>query len=143
MSSRIPDLVQHMKLDTLFVESYIVHQYDDSDDDGYMRSIRRSEHWEWSRLLARGGCGEVWLQKCVQGKRTYEWRAVKVILKTSPTAKQIEYMSELKAIANFFQSRVTLWSRTPLHCQAEDEGWANRTVLKVFEMLCETPWVVR
>lgn len=105
--SRIPDLVQDTQLETSFVDNYIVHHHDDSDEENHARSVRRTEYWQWDRLLARGGCSEVWLQQCYQGKHTHEWRAVKVIQEV----QGIDYMSELEAIAKFSQKRVSTMSR--------------------------------
>jgi hypothetical protein len=105
--SHIPDLVKDSRLETTFVDDFTVHQYDDSDDEGYSRSNQRTEHWQNSELLGRGGCGEVWLQRCVEGKRTYEWRAVKVIATSTSRTKQFDYVSELEAIAKFSQKRVS------------------------------------
>ncbi|KAH7313556.1 kinase-like domain-containing protein [Stachybotrys elegans] len=99
--SRIPDLVQDTRLDTTFDDRYTVHHHDDSDDERNARSMRRAEVWQWEHMLARGGCGEVWLQRCVQGGRSHNWRAVKVV----PRETQVHYISELEAIAKFSQKR--------------------------------------
>ena len=105
--SHIPDLVKDSRLETSSTEDFTIHQYDESDDEGYSRSNRRTEYWKSSELLGRGGCGEVWLQRCVKGKRTYEWRAVKVIATSTSSAKRLDYVSELEAIAKFSQKRVS------------------------------------
>jgi hypothetical protein len=101
------DLVQEAKLDTSFVDNLIIHHYDDSDDEGHTRSKQRVEYWQWISILAKGGCGEVWLQKCVQGRSSYELRAVKVIATNSEEMKRINYASEIEAIAKFSQKRVS------------------------------------
>lgn len=108
--SRLPDLVQDTKLDASFVDNYTVHHCDDSDEERYTRSSRRAEYWEWKGRLAQGGCGEVWLQHCSEGKRSYEWRAIKVIATTNASGKKVDYMSELEAIAKFSQRRVSPWN---------------------------------
>ncbi|KAK3898365.1 hypothetical protein C8A05DRAFT_38045 [Staphylotrichum tortipilum] len=75
----IADLVRDNKLETNFEEQFTIHHYDDSDGEEQRRSQLRSEHWQEGGLLARGAFGKVLLQRCVKGKRTHEFRAVKKI----------------------------------------------------------------
>lgn len=56
--------------------------------------------------FAEGGFGK--------GRRPREWRAVKVVSKHRSRAKNINYVTELKAVAKFSQKYVSLESRTPL-----------------------------
>ncbi|KAK3901166.1 kinase-like domain-containing protein [Staphylotrichum tortipilum] len=94
-----PDLVRDNKLETSFDDKFTIHHYDDSDGEEHRRSNQRSEYWEESEQLARGGFGEVFLQRCVKGKHTHEFRAVKKIAWSR--ARQFNYMSELEIIAKF------------------------------------------
>lgn len=133
--SRYPDLVQGTKLDTSFANDYTVHEYDDSEDEQPLaRPSRRVEHWATERSLAEGGFGEVYLQRCVNGRRRVEWRAVKVLLKQKSRAKKINYVTELEAIAKFSQKRVSPKLRTTmLPLCAANIKHRRSTVL---EMLC-------
>ena len=106
MASSIPDLVRDNKLETSFDDKFTIHHYDESDGEQHMRSNQRSEYWEDAKPLARGGCGEVLLQRCVKGKRTHEFRAVKKIARSVSRTKQFD-VSELEAIAKFSHRRVS------------------------------------
>lgn len=121
LNARIPDLVRDTCLETSFVGDSTIHLHDDSSDDDASgatnsRPTRRAEYWTWGKRLGKGGCGDVWLQRCVQGKRRYESRAVKVIDLDggggggSGRKGQINYIRELEAIAKFSQKRVRFYS---------------------------------
>lgn len=56
--------------------------------------------------LGHGGCGSVWLQECVEGKRGIDRRAIKVIPRLNLKDKKDNYVVELEAIAKFSQKRV-------------------------------------
>lgn len=105
--SSIPDLVRDSKLETDFADKFTIHHYDDSDGEEHRPSNQRSEHWEDSGLLARGGFGDVLLQRCVEGKHIHELRAVKKIARSISQAKQSDYMPELETIAKFSHRRVS------------------------------------
>jgi hypothetical protein len=120
-NARIPDLVRDTCLETSFVGDITVHLHDDSSDDDASgatnsRPTRRAESWKWDKSLGEGGYGDVWLQRCVQGKRHYENRAVKVIVLDGGgrggggRKGQINYIRELEAIAKFSQKRVSFYS---------------------------------
>lgn len=102
--SSIPDLVRDNKLETSFEDKFTVHYYDDSDDEEHRRSNQRFEYWEETGPLARGGFGEVSLQRCVKGKLRHELRAVKKIAR--PRTKQFDFVTELETIAKFSHRRV-------------------------------------
>ena len=79
------------------------------------RPTRRAEYWTWDKHLGGGGYGDVWLQRCVKGKRRYESRAVKVIVLDGGGVGrggkgQINYIRELETIAKFSQKRVGFYS---------------------------------
>ncbi|GAB1315511.1 non-specific serine/threonine protein kinase [Madurella fahalii] len=101
----IPDLVRDNKLETSFDDKFTIHHFDDSDEEMHRRSNQRSEYWEEIELLARGGFGEVLLQRCVKGKLTHELRAVKKISWSISRAKQFNYLSELETFAKFSHRR--------------------------------------
>jgi hypothetical protein len=105
--SSTPDLVRDSQLETSFDDKFTVHHYDESDGEQQRRSSQRSEYWEQSEMLARGGFGEVSLQRCVKGKHTHELRAVKKISRSLSRAKQFDYASELEIIAKFSHRRVS------------------------------------
>jgi hypothetical protein len=107
--SHISDIVRDKKLDTSFVDNFTVHHYDDSDEERYERSVQRSEYWEHDGLIGKGGYGDVFRQKCVQGKGRYELRAVKVISTGDAKTRHIRNASELEAIAKFSQRRVSCY----------------------------------
>jgi len=107
--SSLPDLVRDNKLETGFAGNFTIHHYDDSDGEEHRRSNQRSEYWEDSKLLGRGGFGDVVLQRCVEGKRIHELRAVKKIAQSISQAKQFDYVSELETIAKFSHRRVSRW----------------------------------
>ena len=95
------------RLDTAFEGDFTVHHHDDSDDENNTRSMRRSEYWQRMHRLGHGAYGDVWLQKCVQGKRNYELRAVKIIPLLNLKNMKKSYVTELEAIAKFSQKRVS------------------------------------
>ncbi len=105
----LPDLVRDNKLETSFEDKFTIHYYDDSDGEEHRRSSPHSEYWEDAEPLARGGCGEVLLQRCVQGKRTQEFRAVKRIARSISLhgLKKFDSLSELETIAKFSHRRVS------------------------------------
>ncbi len=105
----LSDLVRDNQLETSFEDKFTIHHYDDSDGEEQRRSSYRSEYWEESGWLARGGFGEVLLQRCVKGRRTPELRAVKKIARSMARhgGKQFDFVSELEAIAKFSHRRVS------------------------------------
>lgn len=104
--SQWPDLVRDSRLSTLFTDDITIHRHDDSDDENYARSTWREERWKMTVRLGHGGCGSVWLQECVEGKRGIDRRAVKVIPLLNLKDKKDNYVAELEAIAKFSQKRV-------------------------------------
>ncbi|KAL7941059.1 kinase-like protein [Trichoderma barbatum] len=103
--ARLPDLVHDTRLNTSIQGGFTIHHHDDSDDENDARSTLRSEYWKTTALLGHGGCGDVWLQECVEGKRSCDRRAVKVIPRLNFKDKKDNYMTELEAIAKFSQKR--------------------------------------
>ena len=120
LGSRIPDLVRDTYLETSWVGDHTVHLHrdDDSGDDNpssKSRSSYRAEYWAWERMLGRGGCGEVWTQRCVGGKGNHERRAVKVVLLADGSRASkglVDYIPELEAISKFSQRRVCFYTRS-------------------------------
>lgn len=104
--SQWPDLVRDSRLSTVFNDDVTIHQHDDSDDENNARSTWREERWKVTVRLGHGGCGNVWLQECVEGKRGIDKRAVKVIPWLNLKDKKDTYVTELEAIAKFSQKRV-------------------------------------
>ncbi|KAL7943036.1 hypothetical protein V8C42DRAFT_354322 [Trichoderma barbatum] len=108
--------VRHTQLNTSFQDDFTIHHHDDSDDENDSRSTLRSEYWQSTEHIGRGVCGDVWLQKCVHGRRDYDRRAVKVIPQLKLKDKKDSYMTELEVIAMFLQK---LYSK----CFVNFLGW--------------------
>lgn len=106
--SRWPDLVRDTRLSTTIEDDVTVHHHEDSDDENNARSTWREERWKATVRLGHGGCGSVWLQQCVKGRRGIDKRAVKVIPRMTLRDKKDNYVSELEAIAKFSQKRVCM-----------------------------------
>jgi hypothetical protein len=104
--SRWPDLVRDTRLNARIEGDVTIHQHDDSDDENNARSTWREERWKMAVRLGHGGCGSVWLQECIQGKRGIDRRAVKIIPRASFKDKKENYVAEIEAIAKFSQKRV-------------------------------------
>ncbi|UKZ68929.1 uncharacterized protein TrAtP1_009947 [Trichoderma atroviride] len=102
---RWPDLVRDTRLSTKIEDDVTIHHHEDSDDENNARSTWREERWKATVRLGYGGCGSVWLQECVDGKRGIDRRAVKVIPRMKLKDKKDNYVSELEAIAKFSQKR--------------------------------------
>lgn len=103
--SRWPDLVRDTRLSTTIQDDITIHHQEDSDDENNARSTWREERWKTTVRLGLGGCGSVWLQECVEGKRGIDTRAVKVISWQYLEDKKDNYVAELEAIAKFSQKR--------------------------------------
>ncbi len=105
----LSERVRDNRLETSFEGKLTIHHYDDSDEEE-RRSDQRSECWEETQLLGRGGFGEVLLQRCVEGKRIAELCAVKRIERSISRrhgAKEFDFAAELEAIARFSHRRVS------------------------------------
>ncbi|KAL6894963.1 kinase-like domain-containing protein [Trichoderma evansii] len=118
--SQLPDLVRDSQLSTDFKADVTIHQHDDSDDENNARSTLREERWKMTVRLGHGGCGNVWLQECVEGKRGIDKRAVKVIPWLNLKDKKDTYVTELEAIAKFSQKRYS-------KCFVKLLGWYKDT----------------
>lgn len=127
--SRWPDLVRDTRLSTTIQGDVTIHHHEDSDDENNARSTWRDERWKVTVRLGHGGCGSVWLQECVEGKRGIDRRAVKVIPRMNLKDKRDNYMAELEAIAKFSQKRVGGCDLSLLRKGIAD---VMRAVLKVF-----------
>ena len=108
MLPRLPDLVADAHLETKFLsESHTVHFYTESGHEPGERTVDRQEHWSRQKRINRGAYGEVFLEKCVKGKREYELRATKRIDVNKTPIDISEYTRELEAIAKFSHRRVS------------------------------------
>ena len=102
------DRVQDLRLETSSGHDGVTqHTYTHAEPGTGQRAVPVTENWRPSRLLGRGGCGEVWLQTCVSGPKQGEFRAVKEIKKQDMWADVIDYGRELLAVAKFSQRKVT------------------------------------
>lgn len=104
--SSIPDLVRISKLETQFHSDpeYVQHVKHISGTTPRQRRIRKEEKWTRVKELGRGSFGTVWLERCIQGDRKEEVRAVKKVQKLESS----DYYRELEAIALFSHTKVSL-----------------------------------
>lgn len=118
------DLVRDSKLETRFprdpVEEtahppHTLHVFYESGQKSHERLVKRQEIWTRQKLLARGGSGSIWLEKCVRGNKLDETRAVKQIPR-SERGKVIDYHRELDALAKFSHARYH-------RCFVQSFGW--------------------
>ncbi|CAI6094766.1 unnamed protein product [Clonostachys chloroleuca] len=133
------DLVRDSKLDTSFTgEDVVCHTSYTFHPRNRHNRIVVEEKWKLERYLGRGGFGQVDLQKCVQGPKEGELRAVKMIVKNpfNDETKKINYDRELEAIAKFSHEKASdiqfifwhskanlLCSLQYVHCFARSFGW--------------------
>ncbi|CAH0053811.1 unnamed protein product, partial [Clonostachys solani] len=133
------DLVRDSKLDTSFTaEDVVCHTSYTFHPRNRHNRIIVEEKWKVERYLGRGGFGQVDLQKCVQGQKEGELRAVKKIIKNpyDDETKRINYDRELEAIAKFSHEKASenqsifwyrqadrLFSLQYVHCFARSSGW--------------------
>jgi hypothetical protein len=106
--ARLPDLVQDSKLETHFLPGETVHTYHEPDPTSQRRLVSRSEHWQRQTRIGDGGFGSVWLEKCTEGHRDIQLRAVKRI----EISARVDYNRELEAIAKFSHRKVWLHQLT-------------------------------
>ncbi|OKL64436.1 hypothetical protein UA08_00881 [Talaromyces atroroseus] len=116
--ARLSDLIRDSKLETHFephssVET--VHTYNTPDPTSRRRLVRRSEHWKRQNKIGGGSYGSVWLEKCTQGYRDVQVRAIKQIEKHEQFA-HIDYTRELEAIAKFSHAKYE-------RCFVKSFGW--------------------
>ncbi|KIW24675.1 uncharacterized protein PV07_10377 [Cladophialophora immunda] len=109
---RQSDLILDSKLETQFESSFTVHTYREICAISERRVIRK-EYWHRESHIRNGAYGGVWLEKCVQGHRDVQMRAVKQLsIKPSRNAERIDYSRELQAIAKFSHEKSFGWYRT-------------------------------
>ncbi|VUC36342.1 unnamed protein product [Clonostachys rosea] len=112
------DLVRDSKLDATFTDDVVCHTSYTFHPRNRHHRILVEEKWKAERYLGRGGFGQVDLQKCVQGSKEGQLRAVKKIVKKpyDDENKKINYDRELEAIAKFSHEKY-------VHCFARSFGW--------------------
>jgi serine/threonine protein kinase len=136
MSQHRSDLIRDSKLETAFADGDTVHSFRSSNSSAGQRRRRTQERWTRESQLGSGSFGTVWLEKCVEGQKLGQLRAVKEILKPEGT-RTIDYERELEAIAKFSHEKVRLY--TPghgnpvqrqqltraqyVHCFVKSYGW--------------------
>ncbi|OCK79014.1 kinase-like protein [Lepidopterella palustris CBS 459.81] len=107
--ARLPDLVRDSQLDTEFRNGYTVHKIFESNAFSRRRAIPREEYWMVGRHVGGGGCGSIWLERCVHGTPNGTVRAVKKIALGRQGLKDVTYIRELEAAAKFSQPKYVNW----------------------------------
>lgn len=108
MSDGLPDVVVDTKLETEVYPHCTIHfTHEHNPKFAGLRPERASEQWERQRELGSGGCGSVWLEKCVSGRKEGSLRAVKEIRCQSGTKPSSACVRVLEAIGKFSQTRVS------------------------------------
>src|SRR5271156_3118937 len=113
---RVPDLVCDSKLETRFLSGYTSHVYYESGHTSRERAIPREERWKRVEHIGGGAYGKVYLEKCAEGQRCGDLRAVKKISKPLQPAKLMNYNRELEAIAKFSHQKVSRPVRIDSRC---------------------------
>ncbi|KAK3169499.1 hypothetical protein OEA41_008882 [Lepraria neglecta] len=116
MKKRVLDSVQDAELQTRFHPESTVHIYTETGPTVRERAILREEHWKRQKFIGGGSFGNVWLERCVQGRREVGLRAVKEVIKSPHDSKQIDYNRELEAISKFSH-------RNYERCFVKSFGW--------------------
>ncbi|KAF4959483.1 hypothetical protein FGADI_1704 [Fusarium gaditjirri] len=98
MDGSLSDLVRDYKLTTRYESAFTIHFH--SDPDTPPSAPYRQERWKKLRTLGYGGQGDVILQACTDGSRSFTERAVKRIRLESEYSKQ-HYRRELESIFKF------------------------------------------
>ncbi|CAI7613637.1 unnamed protein product [Penicillium bialowiezense] len=113
--AQLPDIVRDFELEAQFVPDpsvQTIHTYRESDLESGRRLVTRKEHWQRQRKIGSGSFGSVWLEKCTQGARSVEFRAVKQL----PIHGSVDYRRELEAITRFSHPKYD-------YCFTESFGW--------------------
>jgi len=130
MAKRL-DLVLDSRLETIFDDENRTgqtgHVYVEADSTLQQRAVKRVEWWRRERCIGSGGCGTVYLERCVSGEKNVRARAVKTIqVVSSGKGRASFYDRELEAIAKFSQEKVSCHLFT-VCCQGLLLTWANST----------------
>lgn len=98
------DLVEHFKLDVVFLPDRARHTSYHSDRRQNRRKVKVVKEWKKQDGLGEGEGGTVWLEKDSNGDE----RAVKQISKAFCLRNRIDYRKEITAMAKL--TRVCLYS---------------------------------
>jgi hypothetical protein len=101
------DLILDSKLNTRFEPGFTVHHYRQVSNNSRRVVVQSEEYWRQIEHIGSGAYGSVWLEKCVQGPRDGDLRAIKKV-STRPlrNGREIDYGQELKAVAKFSHDEV-------------------------------------
>ncbi|KAF4433168.1 hypothetical protein F53441_13769 [Fusarium austroafricanum] len=91
MEGSLSDLVRDYQLMTRYDGIFTIHLH--NDPDAPPSSPHRQERWKKVRTLGHGGQGDVVLETCIDGGRSFTERAVKKVL--SQQAKYSQYFVKL------------------------------------------------
>ena len=102
------DLILDSKLNTRFESGFTVHSYRQVPHNSERRVVvQREEYWRQIKHIGSGAHGSVWLERCVQGHRDGDLRAIKkVSMRPLRSGSEIDYSQELKAVAKFSHDKV-------------------------------------
>lgn len=100
-----PDTVRLSELKTEFLSDPHLTKHSYHVSKPGKRKVLQEEVWQRQRELGRGAFGAVYLERCVQGEKTGNVRAVKKIQKVTES----NYDRELEAIALFSHRKVCTW----------------------------------
>ncbi|KAK0727966.1 kinase-like domain-containing protein [Lasiosphaeria miniovina] len=110
--SKQADLVLDSKLETIFDQDrpgQTGHVFVEADAALQRRSVRRVEWWQRQRCIGSGGCGTVYLERCISGQRHVTIRAVKTIPLSASQKRSKLYDRELEATSKFSQKRYEIF----------------------------------
>ncbi|KAH8654240.1 kinase-like domain-containing protein [Ilyonectria robusta] len=121
MDNNLPDLLRDYELVTQFHGRHTIHRFE--DPDAPPSSPQRWEYWENEGRIGRGGQGEVFLQKCTSGSRSYTQRAVKKIPLPYDGGRR-RYIREIETIIKFSHDRYSRYfAKTLGWYKSSDSLW--------------------
>jgi hypothetical protein len=99
------DLIDHFKLDAQYFSDHILHTEYVSDPARGLRKAKVEKRWYRQGNIGHGGFGAVWLEVQREGESIKAHRAVKEIHKGRMKAVNIDYRTELLALAKLSKAR--------------------------------------
>ncbi|KAM7187994.1 Protein kinase-like domain containing protein [Naviculisporaceae sp. PSN 640] len=116
----LSDLVRDKKIETEVSNNSTKHVFYTPGRSAQKRQRRDVETWVRNACLGQGAFGTVYREKCEEGKRQNEFRAVKEIKKRFAAGEELDYTRELEAIIKFSNPKYS-------HCFVHCDGWFETT----------------